>query len=227
MNANPGKISAKRGMRRYKKKSVKPKNNTELTKKVNQLTKSVKRLNKENHDHIFDTNSGTTPVPIPLTGYFAALNIPAQGDDYYNREGNEIYMKNVAIRCQLIKNSAMTTSCPIRIGVIYDKQCNGTLPTLEELFEDDLIATISARDFNNRQRFQWMYDKLFILDADDPEQIVNFRFPVKKKTQFDASTSALGSIETGSLLFVAFVDSTVLGEELPDIRLYSRLLFSP
>lgn len=222
MNANPGKIKIKGNKKKFR-RGRKP----SLRKQVYSLKKSVKLLKAESQDHIFDVNSGTSPVVIPLTGYINPVNIPAQGDDYFNRDGNEIFMKNLAVRFQLTRDPDTALSVPIRIAVIYDKQCNGVLPTLAELFEDDLIATISSRDFNNRKRFTWLYDKLFILDADDPEQIVNFRFNVKRKTMFDATTSSIGSVTTGSLLYCAFIDSTVPVAQQPTIRFYSRLLFAP
>lgn len=223
MNANPGKIIVK--SKKSKKNYKNTKKNT-IKKDVAKLKKAVKQLNLENQDHIFDTNSGTSSVSIPLTGYFVTMNVPTQGDDYYMRTGNEIFMKNIAVRFQITRNTGTALSMPVRIAVIYDKQCNGTAPNLTELFEDDLIATISSRNFNNRKRFAWLYDKLYILDSDDPEQIVNFRFKLNKKTMFDASTGSIGDITSGSLLFCAFIDSTVPVGTNPTIRHYSRLLFS-
>lgn len=104
-------------------------------------------------------------------GNAVLLNGCIQGADIGQRIGNQILVKSLLVRgCVCVptgsESSVTFTEC-CRIMVVQDRQANGAMPTVLDLFETQeiLSGTVSTWPMNlvNRSRFKVLYDKRFVL----------------------------------------------------------------
>jgi len=163
------------------------------------------------------------------------LNGIQTGAAFYNRVGSRVEMKNLHIRGQ-ITNAATTTTCILRLLVVYDRQPTGALPVISDILQSrDQVGTattggISEINLDNRDRFAIIRDMQYYAPSctntagvltngpqfpgqDNQQWDVNEFIKLKGlSTHFKSSTnpSVIADISTGALYacFVASVDST-------------------
>lgn len=93
---------------------------------------------------IVDVVTPGTAIGFNATGGFGALNLIKNGSSWYNRIGSRIGMTSLSIKLRLYQNAGtgVTTGDLIMFAIIYDKQPNGALPTLADVFSNyDLNGT--------------------------------------------------------------------------------------
>lgn len=108
------------------------------------------------------------------TAVFSCLNFPQVGAAFYNRVGNDIFMKSVRLR-GFFKPSGAATGNTVpsfcRIMIVYDRQTNGAFPALADVIADYNTAgatttnALSGINMNNRGRFLVLMDNQVILPA--------------------------------------------------------------
>lgn len=134
------------------------------------------------------SSSEVKSLDIPLavaalngTGSLIALNLIRAGSSFYNRIGRKIEMKNLQIemrlRCvdDMAGRDAPMSYC--RCLIVYDRQTNGTFPTISDILQDVDQAGTNSTDvmsdinLNNRDRFTILRDARFIVPSANTDQI--------------------------------------------------------
>lgn len=144
------------------------------------------------------------------TGTLIPICIPQTGSDFTNRIGRKIRIRSVFIRGYVSKESGAGTAASgpqlLRMILLVDKQPNGVAATTTEVLKQ--ATSVSQLNLNNRERFQVIKDKTFILDPFDLSTLTFNRLisPVKvyKKLNipviFNASsTGNISDINTNAL----------------------------
>jgi len=141
------------------------------------------------------------------TGTFTLVNGVATGTDFTDRIGRKVCWKSLLVQGHIINEGDPSTTNLCRIMIVYDSQPNGALPALTDVLT---AATSTAPlNLNNRDRFRVLMDKRFALGSvsttatqavsDRTTALIHKYKKLNLETIFDATTAAIGSIQTGSI----------------------------
>lgn len=194
--------------------------------------------------YVSGTEVKSLDVPIGViqynpTGNVIPLNLIRAGSTFCNRVGRRISMKSIQMFGRIAPVAVSTgTTQPdtLRTAIVYDRQTNGALPALSDIFQDtdqaaaNTTNSLSGVNLNNRERFQIFMDKKtqtpqitstagaitsspYPTDGgsqDDPFRIDFYRklFGLEAHYKADSSPAVIGDISTGGLYVVVFGDST-------------------
>jgi len=178
---------------------------------------------------------------LNTTGLISCINLIQVGSSMFNRIGRKIEMRSIRLTCHIgIFTQTVATHSPdyARVVVIYDRQTNGALPTLNDMFQDteqsnaNTSDALSALNMNNRERFVTIIDKRFILPqmtntagvatnvyptdtTQCPLAIDEFRKLRGLTTHYkaDSNPAGIGDVATGGLYFVTFTRQNASGAE--------------
>jgi len=68
------------------------------------------------------------------TGQIALMNGVTQGDDFTNREGRKFTVKAIQVQGKIAAGSSTALPTRTKVMVILDKQANGSLPTMTDIW---------------------------------------------------------------------------------------------
>lgn len=172
--------------------------------KIVRIAKTVRTLRKGTE--VKRADSELLGQSVSTTGVFTLLNGVAQGDDVINRDGNRIYMLNMEMSFEIL---IADTFNKVRFIVFYDKQPNGAAPSASDILQDPGNYPITSRyNYDNRQRFKFLYDRVFIVDVDQPTITVGKKWlKLKKDTLYSGSGNTITAIKTGSIYLFLISDS--------------------
>lgn len=148
-----------------------------------------------------DTASSLAP---PLTATFTTpvlLNGLASGAGTNERVGRKVTIKSVSLR-YIHDATGSDPASQIRIAIIYDKQPNGALPGVTDIF--NLGNFISHLNLSNSDRFVVIMDEI-----SDSAQSASLNISGKRhvkcnlETIYGAGTNGISAINSGSLMILA------------------------
>ncbi len=169
-------------------------------------------------------------LEAPASGQptFFVLNAMGQGvDAESNRIGNKISMSSILAQLYIQADPAdETPAIAVRLHLVYDKQPNNALPQVADFLQSiavqSTVDVFSPLDLDNNRRFNVMYTKYFTLTALFPVKVIKFYKKLSQSTRYNGNGTAIGAIETGSLLWVMFSDKTA---DQPQCDGYMRLRY--
>lgn len=159
-------------------------------------------------------------------GVFTCLNAPGEGAAFYQRIGRKIAMKS--IRISYAFNPWQTAGDGpelLRVMIIYDRQTNGVMPTLEDVLNNKVASATSLPtgrlgmcylNMTNSERFSILMDQCLAIPDQSNSPVENIYNSVTNgkqemlqdryiklkglETTYKASTVGdVGSIATGGL----------------------------
>jgi len=142
------------------------------------------------------------------TGTIKAINGVAQGSDISNRIGRKYNNIAIQLRGTFIPQG-ITTGNLARVMLIWDAQTNGALPAMTDILTAARSDKFMNLDF--RDRFKIIMDKSFGFGpynttatqaVSAPMAKITFYKRINLPTICDGTTSAIGDVNTGSLLLV-------------------------
>lgn len=177
---------------------------------------------------------GGAALALNATGSIIPLNLIQAGSSFFNRIGRKVEMISVRFvgNFNLLNVSRATGADYARIVLVYDRQANGALPALADIFQDteqsgtNTTQANSGINLNNRERFAVIADKRIMLPAvtttagvpsglwptsfdNDKISSVDMFRKLKGMTVHygaDSSPAVIGDIKSGSLLLVTFAN---------------------
>lgn len=99
------------------------------------------------HDTIVTAFSAGTVVP---------LNAVPLGDDAIARDGRKILMKSLQYKLTAFASQAAGAPPQPRLAIVYDKNPNGLLPVVTDIFQSS--SGVALTNLNNRERFEVIHD---------------------------------------------------------------------
>ncbi len=155
---------------------------------------SILRKRPEIKHKFFRSDGG---IPAGFTA--SLLNGMTRGDNWGEREGNQVKMVNIQQR-MLVFNT-LAVSAFVRILLIVSKTPSGVAPIPAAIFTDivsnkRMLVSNYKKGLQFTDNFRVLYDELFVLSGDEDymnAQHRNKSFLLGEKVAF-LSTSALGSI---------------------------------
>lgn len=172
---------------------------------------------------------------IPRTGIVLpssdSLVLVPQGSGANQRDGRKIQLANIRIRGTLRASDVANNLGPeiIRIILVQDTQCNGTVPTADLLLDNFIIPTAanangptrvtSFMELANQQRFRILKDKIVTLTSQDPTLEafkywkMNVKFNKAVAINFNGATPDITNVRDNNffLLFIKDGHGSVTG----------------
>lgn len=147
-----------------------------------------------------------------------------QGDTESQRDGRKVVMKSMQIILHgFVSPQALagTTNSheTLRFIVVHDRQCNGAIPAISEIFDN---ANWDAfRNLQNINRFNFLYDKIHRIKvqtvADFAADTLLFTSIYKKiyiklnmPIEYSGTTGAIGTIKSNNIFFLAFSEKGIV-----------------
>lgn len=178
------------------------------------------------------------PFLCNATASIVALNLITAGSSMWNRIGRKVSMKSVYLRGYfgVTGNNNLAEQQFVRITILYDKQPNGALPNISDIFQDQANSATDSHNtspnsginLNNRDRFEVLADEERLLSGGntstgatasmtataDPMHLEMFRKLKGRETHYkaDSTPGVIGDIATGSLILVTQGASTAGNE---------------
>lgn len=100
---------------------------------------------------------------IGTTAVVYGLSVIAQGNDYFNRNGNVVEAKSLYGRMN-VNSSATATFNTLRAMVIVDNDNQGTAPVGTDIFEGASYNYLSPLNHANSKRFTVLWDKVYVVE---------------------------------------------------------------
>lgn len=115
---------------------------------------------------------GANTLTLDTAGRIQPVNLIASGSGFNNRIGRKIEMQSLHLHGVLTQTgTATTTTDYTRIVVVYDRQTNGAVPVLQDIFTNYSQSSVTSStvfsDLNpdERERFQILADYRVVLPA--------------------------------------------------------------
>jgi len=154
-----------------------------------------------NEKKFFDVNDTTD---VTTTGTVTPLNIIRLGSDDFNRVGRKLLVKSIQVRTRMaLENTANGST--IRMALVYDKQTNGALPAIADIWDTGTAASpeLAMNNLNNRDRFSILMDEVIQLDQ---AQAISYSNKFYKKVNLECvygiDAATIAEISTGGLYWV-------------------------
>jgi len=186
----------------------------------------IKRSEKHWKDTADDVDT------MASTWEFYLLNGIAQGDDYFERQGDVVTNLIVRLRYGISLNPEDQNAHFARVVILHDAQANGAAPTGATVFSSDSWNKFANHGF--RQRFTVLYDKTHsfgwiyqtsVAGAGNQQTFgkVSVKIPKKlQKTRYSGTGNTITSIASGSI-YLAYVCSH---NEMTSIFYDTRLVYT-
>jgi len=154
------------------------------------------------------------PLAVDTTGSVTLLNGIAVGDDNTSRDGRQVTIKSVQIHGKITPADSTTnygTKC--RCLLVWDNANNSAaaVPTIATILASSTSMAFPLVD--NANRFTILKDWVDTVAGVDTGYAygqcaadVEMYLKINQVTQYSGTTSAIGSIQNGSLLFVTIGD---------------------
>lgn len=188
------------GNRRRKRQSAKRVRRGELQKIKRQLSLVKPELKFD------DLQSGVNANVSFDAPIITSLNLVAQGDNVSDRIGNSIRIMGVRTQFMLNWNSTTAGNQPVRVLLVLDKQCNGALFTLTDLFEDPTVtdSLISPFDMDEKFRFMILKDSVFTLHPDRQAITVKWHKKFNHIIRYGDTAGTIANVSSKNLVLVMF-----------------------
>lgn len=161
-------------------------------------------------------NVNTHAFPGVSNGNMVLLNRCSQGTKYNERIGNQILIKYMLIRacisCPDNNQGTVSYQDCVRIMVIKDRQANGSVPAVGDLFETPnstggTVVTY-ATNLANRFRFKVLCDRHYVLSGASNAAEFFFEYNSKRKHRVEyngtATPATEAEIRTNSIWLCCF-----------------------
>lgn len=184
--------------------------------------------------------NNTFAVPATAAANARLLNPISEGVGLENRLANKVMMRTLVLRVNFqLPLNVLVYAQPYVVNavVLYDKQCNGTLPTFSDIF--DINDPLCSQNRDNFDRFEVLFRKsttlmmdkftftsagTFVAGGASPASFKYFewKIPINRPTEFlqGAASGSYTSIRMGSLHLIMW------NSQLPDEALNYRAFTS-
>lgn len=183
---------------------------------------------------------GANNLVLDSTGTIQPVNLIASGSGFNNRIGRKIEMQSLHLHGVITQTGTSTVSTDYtRICVVYDRQTNGAIPSLTDIFTNYSQTSVTSStvfsDLNpdERERFVILADYRLVLPAttaagttgasDGLQPTFNINRFVKLNGastiyKGDSSPSVIGDVATGALYVIT------MGSYAPGTQGYKAVL---
>ncbi len=188
--------------------------NTSFSPSARSLVNTAVKMAREpkNIDYYGTANFTNNNTGVPLI-----LNATSQGSGGTNRTGRRFKMESLRLRLLVATNPAVTTGDIVRVMVVHDREARGAAPTTAQLLERTTFGVdlcTSPVNFDNTERFQYLYDKVIALEPQPAASFTTYTsIPIDMKLGqtvrcYNTSVGTVADIDEGSLYLILWAIQT-------------------
>lgn len=192
------------------------------------VQRMMKPSEKKNIDTDVATNVAGTLTELAMSPIVCINTCVAGALAAGNRIGRNIVMKSVFIKGRIHSPPTMTGAGFLRYVIVYDRESNGGIPAVTDIFKENAIWTM--QNLGNAYRFKVLADEKFQqpISPDDNEGILFERYikcnlPVRYVDGAGVGTYA--DIVEGSLWMVTWCGGTSCATLAPYMWLRARVRY--
>lgn len=152
--------------------------------RYNPGVKALKILNNMKKNEELKYGQAVVNLTIPIAGDVGQeqlLNALSQGDNYSQRSGSAVTIKdmsgNIVIKC----NNVEANGCLVKCMVVLDRKPNGALGQWDTMHTDDTFDALIDIQDEARGRFQTIWSKTYAFGGSSMPLIRNVKFFKKWK----------------------------------------------
>lgn len=171
------------------------------------------------------TLSAASPVIVPISNV-------AEGDTGNDRTGRVI--EPVRLQCKVVvKANAAVPISAVRMTIVKFKQCQGTLPTLADIFPSSAVTIgnishemplLSTQIANDKRKFQIIYDKVkFISKGTDDANRDVLQFYVSKRLKGKTYYTGVNGTDEGSNQYYLMLHTDNTDNDM--VRLFTKRFY--
>ncbi len=182
-----------------------------------------RRITLKYRKHEFRQVSTNFPVDPNTTGAVQHLTAIAQGDDTNDRQGNQVQLRRLVVRGNVVRNVGTSLPSHLRMMIVRDNLGTTTAPGIAAMFST--VATFIANrsslgDSQTEARFTVLFDK-FIAFALGGVETVGFSIDKKLNSLCLFSGPAASDEGKGALYLFIASDQAALDPVVEvDARIY-------
>ncbi len=184
----------------------------------------IRRIIKQQKERKIRDFLMSDTLPVNGTGVVTLATGIAEGDGETERDGEQIYIKSIELRGEIVGNANNTVDTLARLIVFRaNSNINGVLPNVTEILESDDV--LSLRQNLNRGDFTTLFDRTFIIKvptttADQHSVVFHkyIRFANPKICNYDLTTAVIGACEKGHLFVMRITDRPDTSEPVWNIN---------
>lgn len=226
------------------KRTRKPRPNMKKTrdqKQDKEIAKLKKKVGTPEVKYTDTAITGSSGFALTTAGVILGLNFNAQGNQPFNRQGNQIKNLAVLIRGYITLTIAELSERLVRVQLVWDKAPTGVNPTVyaatsngtaainDNTTSTGLIPNVFApQSVEYRDRFKVIHDRIIRLQWGADTQSLEIPFHIYKKlnriTRFDQTAANVASLATNGLFIQFTVDN--ITSVAPVCNFYSRLFYT-
>jgi hypothetical protein len=192
---------------------------SKVTPAVRQSIRAILDSNQEHKTATFATPSGANwSLPGSVTEVTRTI---IQGDQIYQRSGDQITVKKLKIR-MLTSSTGAGNATNYRVILFADMTNNGAVPAVTDVLDvADLRAAYQNFNFQ-RRRFKILHDKMYtnVFGTMTQAREIVLQYPkLHHKVYYNGSAAAVTDNGKGALFILVIADTTGLGQfnYLPEI----------
>jgi len=156
-----------------------------------------------NPEYKFLDSSITTPFSFGFTGVLQSTpTLIGQGDADTQRNGNSVKVTSMLTRGTI--ELADTNAAQCRFIIFTDTSSNGAPPAVTDLLQS--ASVISPLNRINGKRFRVLYDRSWVLDADNPKKQIHIFKKMQHHIHYLDSTANTSSLGQGPIYFLWISD---------------------
>lgn len=164
--------------------------------------------------------SQNNAISADYGGTVTALNLIPQGITDSQRIGDSLKMQNLTIRGVWTLQGGQQAVCRHLVVLDHQNKVSTAGDVLDNIGSG--YAPYSAKQYDKRFQTRILYDKTFVVDANNPLKAFDLVVPVNSHTQYD---SALTTIDTGALKIIC-LSNIAAGATAPYFSFTSRLTYT-
>lgn len=179
---------------------------TEDSRTVKRVVRSMIEARVE---HKCMTTSPALNVAPATAGNIHRLGNLAQGDDFYQRSGDVVLMRDLKFKFHASVTTATNANCH-RIIILSDSMANGALLTVPELLDTSSYLSMLNIVNQQRHRFKIYYDRLHSVVSTSSIQEVSviLDYKLNKSQFFNDGTANATSVGKNAIYAIVISQNT-------------------
>lgn len=150
---------------------------------------------------------------------YGTINLIPQGVGESQRVGDSLKIQNLTMRFNIQRTTA---DCFARVMLIWDKQNSTTSGSDVITGLSTLNATNGPKNYDKRFQTQVLYDKVFNINANHPQQYEDIVLQIDQHTQYVAAST---TVNTGALKLL-YLSNIAAGATCPNMNYYARMTYT-
>ena len=179
-------------------------------------------------------STGNIDEQISSTVVVRNLLQVAEGTDDTQRVGRRIFLRRLFLNARIYPTSNSTIHNTTRIVIFFDKQANGSTPTISDIFDN--VNFMSVYDWNSvPKRYEIIYDSIRSFGGNwsqvnsassEPQTgVIRLDIPLNRLVQYKGTTSAVTDIVSNSLWILHKGNQTLASDAGSNINYFCRVSY--